>query len=304
MHSVNASAGRRVFGAAVWGLIAIAALEANAYAGSVSISGTPPTTATVGKLYSFTPTASDSQGLTITFAIRNKPVWASFNSSTGTLSGTPGAANVGTYSNIIIKARDGTSRAWLPAFSITVSAATTISPPTISGTPPTSVNAGSAYSFTPTASDPNGKTLTFSIQNKPSWAMFSTTTGQLSGTPAAANVGTYSNIIISDSDGLASASLAPFSISVNQVSNGSATLTWTPPTTNSDGTTLSDLAGYRIHYGTASNNLSQVVQVANAGIASYTLTNLSSGTWYFGVSAYTSGGTESGLSNVATKTIQ
>jgi len=87
-------------------------------------------------------------------------------------------------------------------------------PPTISGNPATSVVAGQNYSFTPTTTDPSGKTLTFSISNKPSWANFSTSTGQLSGTPAAGNVGTYSNIVISVSDGTQSASLAGFSISV------------------------------------------------------------------------------------------
>ena len=59
----------------------------------------------------------------------------------------------------------------------------------------------SAYNFQPKASDPDGNTLTFSIQNKPSWLVFNTTTGKLSGTPSSADVGTYSNIVISVSDG-------------------------------------------------------------------------------------------------------
>src|ERR1700716_79476 len=45
-------------------------------------------------------------------------------------------------------------------------------PPTISGSPATSVVAGQSYSFTPTTTDPSGRTLTFSISNKPSWAAF------------------------------------------------------------------------------------------------------------------------------------
>src|SRR6202023_1907333 len=53
--------------------------------------------------------------------------------------------------------------------------------------------------------------------------------------------GTYSNIVISVSDGTASASLTAFSIAVNQISNGSATVNWTPPTSNSDGSTLLSL---------------------------------------------------------------
>lgn len=86
--------------------------------------------------------------------------------------------------------------------------------PQISGTPSTSVEAGSAYSFTPTASDPEGATLTYTISNRPSWASFIMSTGRLSGTPTAEHVGTSSNIVISVSDGELSASLPPFSIAV------------------------------------------------------------------------------------------
>src|SRR5207248_2411910 len=166
-----------------------------------------------GQHYSFAPTTTDPSAKTLTFAISNKPSWATFSSSTGQLSGTPAAANVGTYSNIVISVSDGTSSAALPAFAIAVTAPPPM-PPTISGSPATSVVAGKSYSFTPSTTDPSGKTLTFSVSNQPSWASFSTATGQLSGTPASANVGSYSNIVISVSDGTLSASLAAFSISV------------------------------------------------------------------------------------------
>jgi hypothetical protein len=88
-------------------------------------------------------------------------------------------------------------------------------PPTITGTPATSVQAGSTYSFTPTAGGGDGDALTFSITNKPSWATtFSTTTGELSGTPGNADAGTDANIVISVSDGSESAALAAFTITV------------------------------------------------------------------------------------------
>ncbi|MBW3517366.1 InlB B-repeat-containing protein, partial [Shewanella sp. NKUCC01_JLK] len=86
--------------------------------------------------------------------------------------------------------------------------------PTISGKPATAVSAGSLYSFTPTAFDAQGDKLTFSIVNKPAWATFDTATGSLSGNPGFDAVGDYSTIKISVSDGLLSASLAPFSIQV------------------------------------------------------------------------------------------
>jgi hypothetical protein len=270
-----------------------------------TISGSPATSVTAGQAYSFQPTASDADGNTLTFSVQNKPSWASFTTSTGRLSGTPTSSNVGTFSNILISVSDGQASASLSAFSIAVTAAPPANrAPTISGSPTTSLNFGTAYSFQPTANDPDGNTLTFSIQNKPGWATLSTSTGRLSGTPAAADVGNYSNIVISVSDGTVSASLPAFAIAVTQAANGSATISWTPPTQNTDGSTLTDLAGYRLYYGTNSASLSQSVQIANPGASSYMVGNLSPATWYFALKAYNNSGSESDLSGVASKTIQ
>jgi hypothetical protein len=219
------------------------------------------------------------------------------DAGTGRLSGTPTAA--GTFSNIIISVSDGSLTASLPAFAINVSATA----PSISGSPATTVNAGSAYNFQPTASDPNGDALTFSIQNSPSWATFSTSTGRLSGTPTSANAGSFSNIIISVSDGTNRVSLPAFSITVAQAATGSATLSWTPPTENTDGTDLTNLSGYRVVYGRSSTNLDQSVQISNASVSTYTITGLSSGIWYFAVKAYNAAGAESSFSTVGSKSI-
>ena len=271
-----------------------------------TISRTPATSVTVGSWYHFQPGAYDPDGNPLTFSIQNKPSWLSFYTSTGRLGGTATSANVGTYSNIVIRVSDGVATASLPAFSITVSSSggTTNQPPTISGTPPTSVRTGVAYSFTPTARDPEGRTLTFSIANRPAWATFSTTTGRLSGTPSSAQTGTFSNIRISVSDGTSTASLPAFAIVVSTTSTtGSATLSWTPPTHNTNGTTLTNLAGYRILYGTSPTSLTRTVQVANAGISRYVVENLASGRWYFSVRAYTTTGAESASSTTANTTV-
>ena len=266
-----------------------------------TISGSPSTTASVGSAYNFQPAAADADGNTLGFTIQNRPSWATFSTTTGRLSGTPTAS--GTFGNIVIGVSDGRVTTNLPAFSINVSG-TANRAPVISGTPVRSINAGSAYSFRPTASDADGNALTYSIANRPSWATFNAATGQLSGTPSATQVGTYNNVVISVSDGQATASLAAFSISVVDVSNGGAQLSWTAPTSNTDGSTLSNLAGYRISYGTSASALTQTVQVSNPGVTSYTISNLSPGTYYFAVRAYTSNGTESNNSNVQTKVIQ
>jgi hypothetical protein len=82
---------------------------------------------------------------------------------------------------------------------------------------------------------------------------------------------------------------------------GSATLSWNPPTRNTDGTPLTDLAGFKIYYGISSGNYTQVV---NAGyVTTYTVNNLNSGTYYFVATAYDTSGNESGYSNQVSKTI-
>jgi hypothetical protein len=175
--------------------------------------------------------------------------------------------------------------------------------PTISGSPPGSVVQGTAYSFTPTAADADGNPLTFSVANLPTWAAFSTTTGRISGTPTSGQVGTYGNITISVSDGTATTSLATFSIQVVGTATGSATLSWTPPTQNSDGSPLNNLAGYKVYWGTQQGNYPNSATIANPGIATYVVDQLAPAQWFFVVTAYSATGTESGFSNTASKTV-
>jgi putative Ig domain-containing protein len=178
----------------------------------------------------------------------------------------------------------------------------------ISGAPATSVTVGSKYVFTPSASDSDGGTMTFSITNAPSWVSFNTTTGELSGTPKITDVGTVSGIVITVADGAAKASLPAFSITVSSTASasgtGSARLAWLAPTKNVNGTALTDLAGYNIYYGTDSGALTQTIQVSNPAALSYVVSGLATGTtWYFTVTSYTAAGEESAPSPISSKTI-
>lgn len=84
------------------------------------ITGTPPTRAQQNSRYSFTPSASDADNDALVFSVANLPAWASFDSTSGQLSGTPTQADVGAYHSIIISVSDGSERVALTAFSITV----------------------------------------------------------------------------------------------------------------------------------------------------------------------------------------
>ncbi len=266
------------------------------------IYGLPATSVQAGNWYEFRPTASDPDGQRLTFAIQNMPGWASFDTATGLLAGTPSNADASVYSNILISTSDGVARSNLAPFSVTVVATNSL--PSISGAPATSATVGQAYSFIPSASDPDGQRLTFSIANRPSWAQFDSATGRLSGTPDAANVGLTSGIVISASDSQDSVSLPAFSLAVvNPAPQGSATLSWSPPTSNVDGTPLTNLAGYRVKYGKSASDLSVSLSIPGPNVTSAVIENLSAGTWYFAVSAYTTTNIESDLSNLAQKTL-
>jgi hypothetical protein len=179
----------------------------------------------------------------------------------------------------------------------------------IAGTPAASVTAGSAYSFQPTVSASTG-TVTFSITGQPAWASFSTTTGALTGAPTAGQVGTTGSIAITATDGSSRAYLAPFTIQVKAAvasspppTTGAATLSWTEPTHNTNGSPITGLAGYHIYYGTSESNPSQRIDLTGATATSYVVQGLAPGTYYFTVVAYNDAGIDSPDSNVAVKTI-
>jgi hypothetical protein len=266
-----------------------------------TISGTPSTQSIVGQAYTFTPAASDPEGRSLSFSISNKPPWATFSTSTGRLSGVPSASDEGEHADINIQVSDGKLTAALAPFFIVVNAGNRA--PSITGTPPAAARAGQTYDFRPTAADADGDSLSFTISNRPSWATFDPQTGRLSGTPAAGNVGTYRDIVIRVSDGSLVSSLPAFSIDVEQTSLGSATLSWVAPTLRDDGSALTNLAGYRIRYGTSAGSYPNQVQIPNPGVTTCVIENLPPGTYYFVATAYDANGNESGYSAVVTKTI-
>ena len=88
-----------------------------------------------------------------------------------------------------------------------------------------------------------------------------------------------------------------------QTTVGAATLSWEAPTTNTNGSALTDLAGYRIYYGPSRSDLNETVGLNTTGLQTYVIENLAPGTWYFAIKAVTNNGIESALSQVVSKTI-
>jgi Putative Ig domain len=286
-------------------LAAAAAAQATGDTDGLSIGGSTQWAAIAGRPYVFTPTVANPSGHTLKFGIANKPAWATLDTATGRLSGTATGSGA-TYGNILIAVTDGQSTAVTTPFFIRVYPPDTFDKPLLSGSPAAGVTAGSPYAFQPSARDVYGQPLSFSVKNKPAWASFSISTGLLYGIPASADAGTYGGVEISATNGEATSTLPAFSIAVGvgaTSGTGNATLSWQPPTANTDGSALTDLAGTRIFYGTAAGNLSHVVEVPGPAETSYTIADLSAGTWYFALAAYTTQGAESAQSAVVSASI-
>ena len=215
----------------------------------------------------------------------------------------PGDTQAGNYNSIVISVTDGTESVSLPAFSIQVTPAPVVNtPPSISGTPAASVVANSSYSFQPTAADADRDTLTFSISGRPAWASFNTATGQLSGTPTQS--GSHSNIVISVTDEAATVSLPAFAIQVN-ASTGSFSVSWTAPTTRSDGSPISpsEIDGYRVYYGPTAGNYPDSVLISDGSVTSAVINDVPGGDYQVVMTTIDADGRESaqsaGISKVA-----
>ncbi|MCB0219237.1 MAG: tandem-95 repeat protein, partial [Chrysiogenetes bacterium] len=177
------------------------------------IYGRPAMTAIAESPYLFRPSVSDPDtGDTLEFSAIGVPSWASFDTFTGELSGTPGLTEVGDYGPVTISVSDGNSEpVSLAPFSISVINVLSLS---LSG--PTVIEQGTSVIITPVLSGVvPGRTLTFSAEKLLSWMNLNTATGEITGTPANEDV----DIFFRDFDTLTLADPASRTISIN-VSDG------------------------------------------------------------------------------------
>lgn len=206
----------------------------------------------------------------------------------------------------------GTSITWAGSTFTLAAAYPTTTPPgqrlQISGTPAATVEVGQFYSFTPTIVTWAGSSLAYTVVNKPAWTQFSATTGTLSGTPSTGSEATDSNIVVSVSNGAHGAALPAFQITVEpalatEPVTHIASLSWSRPVQNTDGSPLTNLAGYVIRYGTSTAALNTRIPIASPGTTSVEITSLTPGNWYFEVAAVNTLNVEGRFSTIVDKTI-
>jgi hypothetical protein len=119
-----------------------------------------------------------------------------------------------------------------------------------------------------------------------------TASGDWTGSKAASGTQTLTAITASKSYTLTCA--FPTTVSVP--------LTWTPPTTNTDNSPLTNLASYKVYFGTSATTMTQTMSVPAPSSGAPVL-NVANGSWVFAVTAISSTGKESVKSNTTTKTV-
>jgi hypothetical protein len=267
---------------------------------SPTISGTPVTTVVAGAGYVFQALGTDPDGDRLTYGAANLPSWLGINTANGVLTGTPSVAQVGSYANITVSVTDGNSTASLAAFTITVTAPAAGS---TAGTTTTSSAWTQCATEGETCSFSGTQQVRFGEPFGNRWTAARTLTGPVPCTNAYwgdPSPGTGKRCEVMD----ASLTLAPTTSSTDgTTATGTATLVWQRPLQNTDGTPLTDLAGFVIKYGTDPASLSQTVTLRDANATRFTLDKLGPGTWYFTVASLTAAGLESDLSPRVSKTI-
>lgn len=243
--------------------------------------------------FAATGTYSDNTTQNLTNSVN----WTSSNTSVATISNAAGSKGLAKSVSAGSTAITAVSGDISGSASLTVNAATLAS---IAVTPAnTSITSGTKRQFiaTGTYSDNTTQNLT----NAVTWSSSGTGVATISnaagsnGLATAAGAGTTTIKAISGTvSGMTTLTVTAPATSV--------TLTWDASTTNTDGTALTDLAGYKVYYGTSPGNYTATINAGN--VTTYMVSGLAPGTYYFAVTAVNSGGAESGYSNEAGKAIQ
>ncbi|TAN62069.1 tandem-95 repeat protein, partial [bacterium] len=195
----------------------------------------------------FTISATDADGDTLTYSASNLPAGATFNASTKTFSWTPGYAQAGTYSAVHFQVTDGSLSA---SEDITITVNNANQAPALSAIGNKTVAENIALSFALSASDADGDTLTYSASSLPTGATLNSSSGAFNWTPTYAQAGSYS-ITLSANDGKGGTASEAITITVTNVNRApvltatgnksvaeNSALSFTINATDADGDTL------------------------------------------------------------------
>ena len=154
-------------------------------------------TVSEGKSLTFTISATDPDGGTLTYSASNLLPGASFDPATRTFSWTPVEGQAGTYPDVHFEVLDGV----LTVFENITITVTANNAPVLESIGNKTVDEGQQLQFVVTAADSDNDTLTYSAYGLPSGASFDSGTRTFSWTPDSDQVGSYTNIRFEITDG-------------------------------------------------------------------------------------------------------
>ncbi len=153
-----------------------------------------------GEAYTYDVQATDADSDTLIYSLTQKPNWMSINSATGLITGTAPFVGSDSPVNILVQVSDGTDTA-TQSFTLIVNDVSANNAPVITSTAVTEVNEGNSYSYTVTATDEDGDTLTYSLTQNPLGFTIDSVTGLVSGTAPSVSSDADYTITVRVSDG-------------------------------------------------------------------------------------------------------
>ncbi len=194
-----------------------------------SISSIPDTSATENIQYIYNVVAADSDGNALSYSLDNAPDGMSVDSA-GVVTWTPTTAQQG-LNNVVIRVDDGSGAYATQTYSIAVSGAAVVNqPPSISSVPDTLATENTLYTYNVVATDSDGNTLAYSLDDAPS-GMTIDSNGMVTWTPTTAQQG-LNNVVVRVDDGNGAYATQTFSIAVGSVVvNQSPVITSSPAQT-------------------------------------------------------------------------
>jgi hypothetical protein len=202
-------------------------------------------------LLTFTISATDADGDTITYSATGLPTGATFDAATRTFSWTPGYTQAGSYP-VTFTATDNGSPVQSASETITITVTNVNAAPELAAIGNKTVAENALLTFTVSATDADNDTLTYSATGLPTGATFNPATRTFSWTPSYTQSGTYPvTFTVTDSATPALSDSETITITVTNVNRAptltaignktvaeNALLTFTISATDADGDTL------------------------------------------------------------------
>jgi RHS repeat-associated protein len=159
-----------------------------------TISSAPLTEAAVGQTYVYSISVSNPSKSPLTYSLTVSPSGMQIDAALGVINWTPNPGQLGP-SVISIHVRDAVGNFSSQTFSVVVSAGAINRPPVAVSTPSIDAVVGQPYVYTMVASDPEGAAVTYAVRSGPSGFSIAPSTGVVTWTPTATDIGTVALVL-------------------------------------------------------------------------------------------------------------